>query len=335
MRTTRERRHSTRPLYIAILAAGKSKRMNSAKSKVLHEVCGKPVLFYPIYGAKALQPKEIFVIIGGPSKEEVRRAFQDSGVTFVEQPEPLGTGHAVLQLKEQGVLTDEDSDLLVLPGDAPLVQPETLQALYRHHKERGAIATVMTADLPDPTGYGRVVRSIGDRVMMIVEEADAFPEEKQIREVNSGVYVFDTEALFRWLPEIRPDNRQGEYYLTDVIEILQRRVGGVYAHKAEDWREVLGVNTRQQLAQAIEIMSQRIKNRWMQEGVTFIDPQATYVEWGVTLGRDVVVYPFVSLLGDTRVEERAVILPNTVLINTHVGPGRTVGGNQVYVNTEV
>lgn len=335
MRTTRERRQLSRPLYVAILAAGKSKRMNSTKSKVLHEICGKPLLFYPIHGAKALQPRGIFVIIGGPSKDAVREAFQDSGVTFVEQHEPLGTGHAVLQLKEQEVLTDLDSDLLVLPGDAPLIRPETLQALYQHHKERGAIATVMTAELPDPTGYGRVIRSIGDRVMMIVEEADAFPEEKEIREVNSGIYVFDTEALFRWLPEVRPDNRQGEYYLTDVIEILQRRVGGVYAYKAEDWREVLGVNTREQLAQAIAIMSDRIKSRWMREGVTFIAPEATYVEWGVTLSRDVVVYPFVSLMGETHVEERAVILPHTTLINTRVGAGKVVGGHTVLTNTEV
>jgi len=313
-----------RDLYIALLAAGKAKRMNSGKSKVLHEICGKPLLHYPLEVAKSLNPKKIFVVIGGPYMEQVKEALKGENVQFVIQEEPLGTGDAVKRV--QPYIDNIDSDLMVLPGDAPLLRIETARELLEFHRSRGAIATVLTAELPDPTGYGRIVRSIGDRIMMIVEEVDAFPEEKEIKEVNSGIYLFDTEALFEWLHEIRADNRQGEYYLTDVIEILQRRVGNVYAHKITDWEEILGINTRKQLSQTEKIMEKRIKNYWMDNGVTFLNPELTYVESDVYLEKDVIIYPFVSLMGKTYVESGARIGPNVVIKNTRIKKGSIIIG---------
>ena len=304
-------------LNAAILAAGKSKRMNSRKSKVLHKIAGKPILFYPLTVARGIEPHKIFVIIGGPHADDIRSSFDEEDITFVEQPEPRGTGDAVMRLAPffEGV----KADLLVMPGDAPLLRVETAKKLARFHREKGASATVLTTELPDPTGYGRIIRSSGDRILMIVEEADAFPEEKDIKEVNSGIYIFDTEVLFRWLPEVRPDNKQGEYYLTDVIAILQRRVGGVYAYKIQDWTEVLGVNDRRQLSMAQEVMEKRIINKWMERGVTFLNPDQVYIEYDVELGKDCVIYPFVSLLGKTRVKDGVEIGPNVVLRDEEVG----------------
>jgi bifunctional UDP-N-acetylglucosamine pyrophosphorylase/glucosamine-1-phosphate N-acetyltransferase len=324
MRPTRFRRNAEKPFYVAILAAGKSKRMNSKKSKVLHKLCGKPLLFYPLRIAMGLNPEKIFVIVGGSNSEEVRSTFSEYPVEFVEQPEPLGTGDAVMRMEE--FFKDKEADLMVIPGDAPLLMEETALDLLSFHKERGAIATVLTAEHPNPTGYGRIVRSVGDRILMIVEEADAFPEEKEIKEINAGVYVFDTPSLYEWLPDVRADNRQGEYYLTDVIEILQRRVGSVYAHKIEDWHQVIGVNTRQDLALAERILEERLKSYWMNNGVTFVKPDSVYLEFEVEIGKDTVIYPFVSLMGKTKIGEECEIGPNLVLKDVEIPSGTVLKG---------
>lgn len=328
MRPTRLRRSEKRPFYVAVLAAGKSKRMNSKKSKVLHKLCGKPILFYPLNVALNLEPDAIFLVIGGPHAEEVRKAASHiEGISFVLQNEPLGTGDAVMRIESH--LKDKDADIMVLPGDAPLLSTETARELAEFHRDRGAIATVLTAEHPKPRGYGRIVRSIGDRILMIVEEADAFPEEKEIKEVNSGVYIFDALSLYEWLPDVRPDNKQGEYYLTDVIEILQRRVGGVYAHKIEDWREIIGVNTRYDLAMAEAILEERIKRKFMDNGVTFLRPETVYIEYDVEIGKDTVIYPFVSLLGKTRIGEECEIGPNVVLEDADIPSGSIIRGSAV------
>ncbi len=312
-----------KPLYVAILAAGESKRMNSAVSKVMHRLAGRPLLYYCIDIAKSLNPKEIFVVVGGPHREKVMDEFKNTGVTFVEQPEPKGTGDAVMKV-EPHLRNVTDADLFVMPGDAPLLTEGTAQKFVEFHRARGAVATVLTAEHPNPTGYGRIIRSVGDRIMMIVEESDAFPEEKAIREINSGIYVFDVEYLFQWLKEIRPDNRQNEYYLTDVIEILQRRVGGVYAYKIDDWKEVLGVNTRHDLANAERIMQERLKSKWIGSGVSFIDPDAVYIEYYVEIGRDTIIYPFVALLGRTKIGQNAIIGPNVVLEDAEIKDGEVI-----------
>ncbi len=324
------RRSMDKKLYAAILAAGESKRMKSEKSKVLHKLCGKPLLYFPIEVAKSLNPEEIFVVVGGRSEKEVRETFKDSGVTFVTQEEPNGTGGAVMELEP--FFEDKEADIFIIPGDAPLLRRETAQELVRFHQDRGAIATVLTAEVPDPTGYGRIIRSIGDRILMIVEEADAFPEEKAIREVNSGMYVFDTYSLFRWLNELRPNNKQEEFYLTDVIEILQRRLGGVFAYKVPDYTEILGVNTRKQLAEANRIMNDRLKVEHMEKGVTFIDPNTVYLEVDVEIGKDTIIFPFVSLLGKTEIGEKAEIGPNVTLKDVKVTNGKVVRGNNYFEN---
>ncbi len=317
----RNRETEAKKFYVAILAAGQSKRMNSKISKVLHLLAGRPLLSYSIDVAKSLNPDKIFVVVGGPHKDSVVERFKDAGVSFVEQVEPRGTGDAVMVLREH---VEDNSDLFVMPGDAPLLKKETAQRLVEFHRSRGAVATVLTTEHPEPYGYGRIIRSVGDRIMMIVEEVDAFPEEKEIKEINSGFYVFESEWLFKWLSEIRPDNRQKEYYLTDVIEILQRRMGGVYAFKIEDWKETIGVNTRKDLAMAEKIMQERIVNCWTERGVTFVRGEQVYVEYDVEIEQDVLIYPFVSLMGRTKIGHDAVIGPGVILKDAEIKPGEVI-----------
>ncbi len=314
-------------IYAAILAGGRSKRMNSTISKVLHPLLGKPLVFFPLKVACSLRPAGIFVIVSPDTHQEVaarvREMFPDEPIEFVVQPEPRGTGDAVMQLAPY--FKDKDVDLLVMPGDAPLLREDTAKLMYRFHKENDARITILTAEVPDPTGYGRIVRSHGDRVLMIVEEKDAFPEEKEIREINSGIYLFRTGDLFSFLPEIKPQNAQGEYYLTDVIEIVQRKRGGVLAFKIADWKETLGVNTRPQLIQAQKILKQRLVDRWIREGVSFIDPDLVYLEYDVVLEKDATIYPFVSLIGQTHVGRGATVGPGVKLVNARVPDGAVLG----------
>jgi len=311
-----------RDLYVVILAAGKAKRMNSQRSKVLHEVAGKPLLYFPLRVAKSLNPTKVFVVIGGPYMEQVREFLKNEDVTIVVQEEPRGTGDAVKRVRD--FVDNHDSDIFVLPGDAPLLTEKTAHELMEFHRSRGAYATVLTAEMPDPTGYGRIIRSVGDRILMIVEEADAFPEEKAIKEVNSGMYFFYTSALFQYIDELRPDNKQGEYYLTDIIEILQRRMGNVFAYKIDRWEEILGVNTREQLGLVNRIMLKRIVRNMLENGVSMVDPEKVYIEAEVKIGRDVVIYPFVSLLGKTEIGDNSIIGPGVVLKDAVIPPNSRV-----------
>ncbi|MCX7948028.1 MAG: sugar phosphate nucleotidyltransferase [candidate division WOR-3 bacterium] len=300
------------PLCCIILAGGKSKRMKSKKSKVLHKLCGKPIIYYSLRACKSLIPDEVYIVIG-QNTEGIREILNGDEIKFVYQNEPLGTGHAVMQVIPY--IRDKDMDVLVMPADAPLIRIDTMKELYKFHKENDAIVTILTTEIPDPTGYGRIIRSSGNRVLMIVEEADAFPEEKQIKEINSGIYIFESNILIEALNEIKPDNKQGEYYLTDVISIIQRKYGGVYAYKIDDWREVIGINTREQLSQAHSILQERIIRKHMENGVSIINPSLVYIEEDVIIEPDVIIYPFVSLLGNTYISEDCEIGPNVVLEN--------------------
>ncbi len=312
-------------IEVIILAAGKSRRMQSKKSKVLHRLLGKPLIHYPIKAARQVMPNRIYIVVGGPHAAEVEAEVKKyEGVTPVYQNEPLGTGHAVMQVSPY--IQGKDVDILIMPGDAPLVTGETLKKLYELHRKNDALATILTAEVPDPTGYGRIIRSRGDRVLMIVEEADAFPEEKQIKEVNSGIYIFDSNILLESLSEIKPDNKQGEYYLTDVIAIIQRRYGGVYAYRVEDWREIVGVNTRKQLSDAHRILLDRIVNRHLSAGVSILDPGNVYIEEDVVIEPDVVVHPCTSLIGNTYIEEGSEVGPNALLENVRVKKNSRVAG---------
>ena len=295
--------------------------MKSKKSKVLHKLCGKPIISYPIKACKSLIPDELYIVIGQNS-EDIKNVINDSNIVFVYQSEPLGTGHAVMQVIPY--LKNKDMDVLVMPADAPLIRIETIKELYNFHKENDALVSILTTEMPDPTGYGRIIRSSGNRVLMIVEESDAFPEEKQIKEINSGIYIFESNILIEALNEIKPDNKQGEYYLTDVIAIIQRKYGGVYAYKINDWKEIIGINTREQLAQAHSILQERIIKRHLENGVSILFPNLVYIEEDVIIESDVVIYPFVSILGNSYISENCEIGPNVILENYKTKKGEII-----------
>jgi UDP-N-acetylglucosamine diphosphorylase/glucosamine-1-phosphate N-acetyltransferase len=238
---------------VVILAAGKGKRMKSDLAKVLHPLCGKPMLFYVLKLARELGPSKTVVVVG-KQKEKVMKAFSEWDVVFAEQPELLGTGDAVM--KAEKYLEGVDADVLVLAGDTPLLKRDTITRMLKAHREQGADITLLSAVVQDPFGYGRIIRS-GERVIGIVEEKDATEQEKAIQEINAGVYLFSKRKLFQYLRQVEPDNKQHEYYLTDVVRLVQETNGNVQAIKAETAEETVGINDRQTLARVEEIMRER------------------------------------------------------------------------------
>ena len=325
-------------LTAIILAAGEAKRMRSARPKVLHPLCGRPLIAYPVGGARALGARVVVVV--GRAAEEVRAAVPpEVGTSFVEQKERLGTGHAVLQAHV--ACGDAPGTVLVLPGDVPLLSEVTLRRLVEHHVASGAAATLLTAEVADPTGYGRVVREQG-RPVGIVEHRDATAAERRIREIGTSVYCFDAQRFWPALAQMTPDNEQHEYYLTDVIGILHRQGQGLAAVITDDPSECLGVNDRRQLAELAGIMRRRILDRLMTAGVTVIDPATTYVDDTVTIGIDTVLHPGVSLQGrtaigadcvvstgcqvsDTTVADAVLLKPYCVLAESTVETGAQLG----------
>ena len=302
-------------LTAVILAAGEAKRMRSARPKVLHPLCGRPLIAYPVSAARALGARVVLVV--GRAAEEVRAAVAAaSGATFVEQKERLGTGHAVLQAHV--ACGDGAGTLLVLPGDVPLLSAATLKRLVDHHVASGAAATLLSAEVPDPTGYGRVVREQG-RPVGIVEHRDATPAQRQIREIGTSVYCFDARRFWPAMAQVTPENDQGEYYLTDVIGILGRQGQRLEAVVTTDPSECLGVNDRKQLAELGAIMRGRILDRLMAAGVTVVDPAGTYVDDTVTIGPDTVLYPGVILEGRTALGAECVVSAGCHLVDTTVG----------------
>ncbi|MBI4552951.1 MAG: NTP transferase domain-containing protein [Candidatus Latescibacteria bacterium] len=241
-------------LVSLIMAAGKGTRMSSDLAKVLHPLCGRPMVEYVVEEARAISSDRILVVIGHQA-ERLRLVLRGYPVEFVEQREQLGTGHAVLQARE--TLAGFDGVLLVLSGDTPLLRAPTLRCLVEHHGRTRAAVTILTARMPDPFGLGRIVRDETGQVIRIVEEKDATPEERQIAEVNTGTYCFDCRALFAVLTGLKPTNRQGEYYLTDTIHLLHGQGRGVSAYTAERADETVGINTPEQLAQAERLMQER------------------------------------------------------------------------------
>lgn len=240
-----------------VLAAGMGKRMQSDLAKVLHPVLGRPMLDHVLDAVRAAGVGRVVVVIGHQA-ERVRSAMAGRGVEFVLQAEQLGTGHAVRQAEP--LLGDEPGTVLVLCGDTPLLTAETLRDLRDTHRATRAAATVLSAELDDPTGYGRVVRGPDGAVLRIVEHKDASPEERRVREINSGLFAFEVADLFSALAEVRADNQQGEFYLTDTLEILRRRGCRISAQRCRDRREVLGINTLEQLREVEEIMQQRVRH---------------------------------------------------------------------------
>ena len=321
-------------LTAVILAAGEAKRMRSRQPKVLHPLCGRPLLGYALRTARVLADRIVLVV--GPDAGGVRAAAGD-GVTIVEQRERLGTGHAVLQARQ----ACGNGTVLVMAGDIPLLSSETLERLLKHHKKSGAVATVLTAVVDKPQGYGRMLRQ-GGRVKRIVEDRDATDDQQKIREINTSVYCFDARRLWKALAEVKPDNDQGEYYLTDAIGILAKGGGRIEALAALDPVEALGINDRQQLAAVATIQRRRILDRLMAEGVTILDPASTYIEDAVTIGPDTTIHPQVVLEGTTaigsdcviasgchvsgsRLGDRVILKPYCVLTESVVEEGAVLG----------
>jgi bifunctional UDP-N-acetylglucosamine pyrophosphorylase/glucosamine-1-phosphate N-acetyltransferase len=298
-----------------ILAAGEAKRMRSARPKVLHSLCGRPLIAYPVRAARALGARVVVVV--GRAADEVRAAISpETGAGFVEQKERLGTGHAVLQAHV--ACGDGPGTILVLPGDVPLLSETTLKRLVDHHLATGAAATLLTAEVPDATGYGRVVRE-GGRPVGIVEHRDATAAQRQTREIGTSVYCFDAQRFWPALARVTPENEQSEYYLTDVIGILHRQGERLEAVITEDPSECLGVNDRKQLAELAAVMRRRILDRLMVSGVSVMDPANTYVDDTVTVGPDTVLFPGVILEGKTAVGAGCVVSTGCHLTDTTLG----------------
>ncbi|MFZ5986567.1 MAG: bifunctional UDP-N-acetylglucosamine diphosphorylase/glucosamine-1-phosphate N-acetyltransferase GlmU [Bacillota bacterium] len=301
-------------LMAVILAAGEGKRMKSKKAKVLHEVCGMPLVEWVYQSVKDAGVNEVVLVVGHKA-EDVKKHMGDKAF-YALQEEQLGTGHAVMQAEE--FLSNKDGYVMVLCGDTPLISSETISDTIDFHKKNKNSATIITADMDDPTGYGRIVRNKDDNVLKIVEHRDTTPEEREIVEINSGMYCFNIRDLRSALKELDNKNSQGEYYLTDTIEILINKGMKVGAVKVTDHNEILGINDRIQLSKASEITRKRILNRLMADGVTIIDPGSTYIDQGVKIGIDTVIYPSTVIEGKTEIGEDCIIGPGSRVVNCKI-----------------
>lgn len=306
--------------FAVILAAGQGTRMKSKLYKVLHQVVGRPMVKHVINQLKTIQLEKLITVVGFGAEEVISRIGNESN--FVIQEEQLGTGHAVQQA--ESLLKDKDGTTIVVCGDTPLITSETYKALFDYHEQTGSKATVLTARAPNPTGYGRVLRSDHNQVERIVEHKDASNEELLVDEINTGTYCFDNQALFAALKKVSNDNAQGEYYLPDVIEILQRDGEKVSAFLTPEFEETIGINDRLALAQAEKIMKTRINEHHMHNGVTIIDPDNTYIGLDVKIEQDVIIYPGSILTGETTIGVDAEIGPNTEIINCTIGEASVI-----------
>lgn len=328
------------PLDVLILAAGLGTRMRSQTAKVLHKLGGRPLINHVCQTALTLDPRRICVVVGhqAESVTDAIKAESDENIfVFANQTEQRGTGDAVMSAK--GFLADSNSTLLLLSGDVPLVRAETLAALvhrHRTHRGLGAACTILTVRLDDPTGYGRIVRDEEGMFQKIVEHKDASPAEKQIAEINSGIYCFDTKLLFPALEKVQPINAQSEYYLTDVPTILKAEGADVAIYQHSDSREVSGINNRVELAEFERILRLRtLKRLMLDNGVTFIDPANSYVSAEAEIGRDCVIHPNVFIEGKTIIGDGCEIYPGVRISNSTLGKGVTIKDHCLIINAEI
>ncbi|MGE7925247.1 bifunctional UDP-N-acetylglucosamine diphosphorylase/glucosamine-1-phosphate N-acetyltransferase GlmU [Viridibacillus arvi] len=312
-------------VYAVILAAGQGTRMKSKLYKVLHPVCGKPMVEHVVDHIQTLDVERIVTIVGYGA-EKVKEQLGEKS-EYVLQAEQLGTAHAVQQVEP--ILGELEGTTIVICGDTPLIRPETMKALFKHHESTHAKATILTAIAEDPTGYGRILRSTDQQVAQIVEQKDATSEQRQVKEINTGTYCFDNKALFAALKLVKNDNAQGEYYLPDVIEILQKQGEVVAAYVTENFAETLGVNDRIALSQAEETMRARINEQHMRNGVTIINPNNTYISVDAQIGRDTVIQPGVIIEGASSIGEDCIIGPNSHIQNSRIGNRTTVHSSVV------
>ncbi|MYS21067.1 UDP-N-acetylglucosamine pyrophosphorylase /glucosamine-1-phosphate N-acetyltransferase [Streptomyces sp. DvalAA-14] len=326
-----------RPAAVVILAAGEGTRMKSATPKVLHTLCGRSLVGHVVAASRALEPEHLVVVVGH-ARERVAEhlsALDPRALTAV-QHEQNGTGHAVRtgldELSRQGVALD--GTVVVTYGDTPLLTVGTLTTLVAAHEGDGNAMTVLTAQVPDPAGYGRIVRGAGGDVTAIVEQKDATDTQRAIAEINSGVYAYDARLLAEALGKVTTDNSQGEEYLTDTLAILREAGHRVGAFVAADHREIAGVNNRVQLAEARRVLNDRLLEQAMLDGATVVDPASTWVDVTVTFAPDVLVHPNTQLLGATALAEGAEVGPNCTLTDTAVGAGARIS-NTVAEQAEI
>ena len=320
----------TRPLAALILAAGRGERMNSDLPKVLHQAAGLPLVQHVIETVRDSGASRTAVVVG--DRNGLLSSFLN-GVERVIQKERLGTGHAVMQA--EGKFRNWPGDLLVLPADAPCVRAETLRALIDEHQKNAHSATILTADVDHPKGYGRILRR-GSKVTGIREELDATERERKISEINSGVYAFDAKSLFERLSEIKRNKKKKEYYLTDAIEAFVRRGESISAYKIDQRKEILGVNTRRELAVAHQILNARELERHSKAGVTILDPSQTVIAKGVRIGRDTVIHPFTWIERGVVIGRRCEIGPFAKLrTGSKIEDGAVIGSFVEVVRSKI
>ena len=318
---------------IIILAAGKGTRMKSDLVKVLHPLLGLPMLSYPVaLSLDGIRAEKTIVVIGFQAAQ-VKEKFQDPRILFVLQAEQSGTGHAVLQAMPH--LEGFDGTVLILCGDVPLIKKETLLSFTYHFRQSRSVLSVMTVALGSPSGYGRIVKDPRGLLERVVEEKDASDTERALREINTGIYCVQASFLVEGLKEVRKDNAQGEYYLTDLVEIANKKGLKCTAYPVTDPMEVLGINTRIDLAMAEEALREEKVRALMLSGVTVIDPRTTYVEQKVEAGRDTVLYPNCYLQGETRIGERCTIEPNVRIVDSILGNEVTIRTSSVITESKI
>lgn len=306
--------------FVIILAAGKGTRMKSALPKVLHEVAGKSMLAHVLDNVGEVETQKRVVIVGHEADMVIESL--PANTEYVKQIEQLGTGHATKIAAD--LLADEAGATLVIAGDTPLITGDTLNALFDYHFAQKATATILTANAENPTGYGRIIRGADGSVAKIVEQKDATADEAAVKEINTGTYIFDNQALFEALANLTTDNAQGEYYLTDVIEIFKNQGKIVAAKALDDYDESLGVNDRVALAQAEKVMRARINRSHMLNGVTLTDPDTTYIDADIAIGEGTVIEGNVVIKGKT-----------TIWKNVHITNGSRIENSEIHSNAEV
>ncbi|MBF0746275.1 bifunctional UDP-N-acetylglucosamine diphosphorylase/glucosamine-1-phosphate N-acetyltransferase GlmU [Gemella sp. 19428wG2_WT2a] len=301
--------------YTVVLAAGKGTRMQSKLYKVLHKVCDRTMVELVLDSVADLNMKEIVTVVGHGA-ELVKKAVGNRS-KFVLQSEQLGTGHAVKMAKD--ILADKKGTTIVMYGDTPLIKSETVDNMLKHHEETRAKATVLTSYTENPYSYGRIIRDEKGKLLKIVEEKDASVTEKQIKEINSGIYCFDNELLFEMLELVKNNNTQGEYYLPDVLYLLREKSEKIETYFCADFDETFGVNDRVALSYAENVMRKRINEKHMLNGVTLVDPSSTYIAPNAIIGRDTTIYPNVTIKSNTIIGDDCKIKPNSYLENSKIG----------------
>ena len=325
-----------KPLNVLVMAAGLGTRMKSGRAKVLHELGGRPLIAHVARAAQSLDPLTVLVVVGHQAEEVERATFNEIGelASFAVQAKQRGTGDAVASARSK--LESSDSLLVVLSGDVPLIRVETLRKLIEQHVSTGAACTILAVRLENPTGYGRIIRNERGEFQKIVEQKDANEEERKVKEINSGMYCFETGDLFDALKRVEPKNEQGEYYLTDVAEIILSTGRKVEVFTHTDAREVSGINTRAELAEFENLLRRSAIRRLMIEnGVTFIDPSHAYISPEAEIGRDTIIHPNVTIEGKTVIGENCMIRAGARIANSKLGDNVTIKDHSLIVDSEI